>query len=394
MARIAVRRFAFIAAIAALTWIYPAYAGEIPLRFSGDNGLKSLNSMDVEGDAFVSIRELAGALGLKVEWNGAKKEVTLKKGDKFAKFTVNDRRASIDGEEITLNRPIALSRDSTFIAARDVPALGKLIGREIDFSPKSGLTVGGPISEVWRLPPSPLPKAKGIRTVILDPGHGGQNIGAIGSKWGTKEKEIALDVALKVKDLLRGRNGLRVVMTRERDEFVSLSERTKFANEQMGDEQALFISIHANSCPIPQARGFEVFIYNQYASDEDAARTAALENEAATEEERNLMVRDLILNDIRGWGRLVESVDFADAIITKLLKGGFSAFNRGVKQANFFVLKNTRMPSILLEMAFLSNEIEEKRLRDEEYRERIAKALAEAIVEYIETQNRRIESEG
>ncbi|MGQ9630881.1 MAG: N-acetylmuramoyl-L-alanine amidase [bacterium] len=227
-----------------------------------------------------------------------------------------------------------------------------------------------------------------IKTIIIDPGHGGRDPGAIGRYWGTREKDITLDIALRLRDLLAAHPDISVLMTREGDEFVSLSDRAEFANRVRGDSEALFVSIHANSASSRTAQGFETFIYNKYATDAQAEEMAELENAPMTEEEKLLEAKDSILDDIRQQIRLVESLELADAIQTAMADAQLDTYNKGVKQANFFVLKNTDMPSILFEIAFLSNRDEEKRMRDPEFRQSVAEALYRAIVKYKTEKNR------
>lgn len=227
-------------------------------------------------------------------------------------------------------------------------------------------------------PPPPIP-GTGIsgRLVVVDPGHGGRDTGAIGA-GGTEEKEVVLSIARRVRSLLEIR-GYEVVMTRDRDEYIPLPVRVMTANQAGGD---LFVSIHSNAAENLGARGPETFYYSS-ASDRFAAELARLENLAAAADD---------LSGPGEWsraasplpsGRIGESRRLAGEVQKRL--AGLSPENdRGVRTAEFFVLRHTQMPAILVEAGFLTNRIEEDLLADLEYQERIAEAIAAGIDIYFQ----------
>jgi N-acetylmuramoyl-L-alanine amidase len=217
-------------------------------------------------------------------------------------------------------------------------------------------------------------------TVVIDAGHGGDDEGARGVR-GLREKDLVLAVAQDLAARLR-RAGLRVVLTRDKDVFVPLEERTSVANDARGD---LFVSIHANAANHDGARGSETYFMSLEASDEHARGVAARENQAfagrpgGAPEEGDPLVS--ILGDLIANEHLTESSDFARGVQLRLaaLDAGPS---RGVKQAPFVVLAGVQMPAALIEVGFITHPAEERELRTARRREMIATAVTEAVLEH------------
>ena len=217
-------------------------------------------------------------------------------------------------------------------------------------------------------------------TVVIDAGHGGEDEGARGAN-GLLEKDLVLEVARGLAAQLR-KAGLRVVMTRERDVFVPLEQRTNVANDARAD---LFVSVHANAAHDGGARGSETYFMSLEASDEHARGVALRENESfgakapAAGAEADPLVA--ILGDLIANEHLTESSAFARAAQLRLarLDAGPS---RGVKQAPFVVLAGVQMPAALVEIGFLTHPAEERELRSARRRSAIAASLAEAVLEH------------
>jgi N-acetylmuramoyl-L-alanine amidase len=232
--------------------------------------------------------------------------------------------------------------------------------------------------------PIPLLESLKVRTIVLDPGHGGKDPGAIGPN-GLKEKDVTLDIAKRLKKLLVERLGVRVVLTREDDYFVPLAERTGLANNNKAD---LFISIHTNASPESKrgkGGGFEVY-FHSLALDEESRQVAARENLARLYEEGGSLQDpsgDLyfILWDLAQNEFMKESSELAE-IIQSELDRKLSIINRGVKQAPFYVLAGSTMPAVLVEVAFISNWREERMLRKAQFKEDITEALCNSVTIY------------
>ncbi|MCK4404105.1 MAG: N-acetylmuramoyl-L-alanine amidase [candidate division Zixibacteria bacterium] len=220
-----------------------------------------------------------------------------------------------------------------------------------------------------------------IDVIVIDPGHGGQDSGAVG-KAGLMEKEVTLDIAKRLRNLLKKEKGLRVILTRETDVLVPLEERTQIANRNGAD---LFISIHTNAFKKRSVRGCQTFFLASAKSDE-ARAVAALENssirfEHPEESSQNLDDLDFILMDLVQSEYLKES-SYLATIIQKQMKKKLSIPSRGVSQAGFVVLNKAYMPAVLVETAFISNKREEALLKKGTFRQKIAQALCQSIKEF------------
>lgn len=228
---------------------------------------------------------------------------------------------------------------------------------------------------------SSLVRALGLKInrVVIDPGHGGHDEGTMGPK-GLLEKDLVLDVSLRLGKLIEQRLGAEVVYTRTDDTFIPLEGRTELANDKKAD---LFLSIHANSSPAaPGVTGIETYYLN-FSDSKDALSVAAREN--ANAEQSVFDLRDII-QKITLHDKVEESREFAERIQASLYALSVRNFpgekNRGVRKAPFVVLIGASMPSVLAEIGFLSNPKEESLLRRPEYRQKVAEALYRGISRY------------
>jgi N-acetylmuramoyl-L-alanine amidase len=224
----------------------------------------------------------------------------------------------------------------------------------------------------------------GARRIVIDAGHGGHDPGSIGPA-GLQEKDLVLDVARRLEQLVRTELRAEVVMTRAGDVFVPLEERTAIANSKGAD---LFLSIHANSSRSPRSRGVETYFLN-FAADPHAEAVAARENaiSAATLKDLQNLVKAITLNS-----KIDESRDFAasvqEAMVASLKAQLPEVQDRGVRTAPFYVLIGANMPSVLAEISFVSNPEEERLLRTPEHRERIARGIFGGVRSYLDGLNR------
>jgi N-acetylmuramoyl-L-alanine amidase len=223
-------------------------------------------------------------------------------------------------------------------------------------------------------PPKPSEPEPAVRTVVIDPGHGGENPGARGPS-GTLEKDIALSIGRRLRAELVNARGLSVFLTREKDVDVDLDERTAIANNYKAD---LFVSIHVNASRARGAKGSEVYFLSYQASDDDSRRTAHLEGAAEPPPGASSPDLALILWDMAQAEHLEESSALASRIQEELAVVTGSE-GRGVKQAPFRVLVGASMPAVLVEVAFISNPDEEKLLASEAYQAKVAASLAKGI---------------
>jgi len=256
-------------------------------------------------------------------------------------------------------------------------------GSKTDEAPQA-LEPSDTVAKGGKIPPGSLARqlALGVKRVVIDPGHGGKDYGAPGYLRGVHEKKVVLQIAQKLAQKIREELNLETVLTRNSDRFLTLEERTAFANTQGAD---LFISIHTNANRDRRAYGIETYFLN-LATDEEAIRVAALENATST---KNISDLQKILYDLMQNAKINESSRLAtyvqNAVISHLKANRYERIkNKGVKQAPFYVLLGAQMPSILIEASFISNPRECKRLADPKYQERLVGGVVKGIRTYIQ----------
>lgn len=225
----------------------------------------------------------------------------------------------------------------------------------------------------------------GDSIIVLDPGHGGEDSGAIGP-GGVLEKDVTLSLAKELSALLRDRGDCKVFLTRSDDTFITLEDRTAFANEKGAD---IFISIHANSTPSKSVKGIETYFLSFDATDDDARRVAAFENRivktAAAVDGGEVpgldSMADLkdILLDLAKTEAHHSSSSLAELVHTALVEATGKE-SRGVKQAPFVVLTGAAMPAVLVEVGFISNPAEEMWLASKKEQTKIAESISRGVL--------------
>jgi N-acetylmuramoyl-L-alanine amidase len=220
-----------------------------------------------------------------------------------------------------------------------------------------------------------------LQRVVIDPGHGGHDQGTEGLH-GLLEKDLVLDVAQRLGKMVEDRLGAEVIYTRTDDTFIPLEGRTALANEKKAD---LFLSIHANSSPVPRITGVETY-YLSLTNSKDANDVAMRENDTAQKSifELRDLLQKIAIND-----KAEESKEFAERLQAALFAFSARNFpaerNRGVKKAPFVVLIGANMPSVLAEIGFVSNSREEALLKKSDYRQKLAEALFRGVSRYADS---------
>ena len=225
----------------------------------------------------------------------------------------------------------------------------------------------------------------GVRRIVIDPGHGGKDYGAPGYLKGVHEKQIVLQIAKRLAVKLKNELHCEVLLTRSSDQYLTLEERTAFANTKNAD---LFISIHTNASRNQRAFGISTYFLN-LADDDEAKRVAAMENATST---NNISDLEKILFSLMHYSKINESSRLAttvqDTLTTHLDRKGYSQIkSKGVKQAPFYVLLGAQMPSILVETSFISNPRECKRLVNPKYQDRLCEGIVLGVKKYIQDTN-------
>jgi N-acetylmuramoyl-L-alanine amidase len=238
-------------------------------------------------------------------------------------------------------------------------------------------------------PPAPAPlrpsrtAPSGVNTIVIDPGHGGREVGAKGP-GGALEKDLTLQISRRLRDSLAAK-GFRVILTRNEDVLLEHDQRTAIANQYHAD---LFLSVHLNAVPFGTAEGPETYFLSLEATDDRARLSAERENTTGGVPRPTGSDIDLILWDLAQQRYLKESSRFAELVQDEMAQAS-GVERRGVKQAPFRVLLGAMMPAVLVEIGFISNPREESRLQSADYQQQVATALAEAVLRYkSETETR------
>ena len=219
-----------------------------------------------------------------------------------------------------------------------------------------------------------------LRKIVVDAGHGGEDPGAIGQK-GTKEKDINLIIAQRLKKILK-KNGYEVFLTRTDDTLIPLADRTRFANKVMAD---LFVSIHCNASISDNTRGFEIYFLSDKATDSAAEAVANMENSVIALEKPSISgKRDIekLLLSMAVTEFMNESATLCGTINRQVCDNFVNLDSRGVKQANFYVLRGATMPAVLVEVGFISNPKDEKLLNRKKFQKKITENIFNGIKEY------------
>lgn len=321
----------------------------------------------LDGYQYVPLTKLCDVYGITCTWDTFTKTASLKAGSSNIILRGGSESILVNGIERRLERPVLVSNGAAFVP--------------ISFVRTTIASLGIPqYTPAERVPVLEAPKKFAIRTVALDTGHGGKDAGAIGRGKGTKEKDVALILAKKVKSLLEDA-GIRVVMIRRDDTFIPLPKRTEIANASGAD---LFVSIHMNASTSKATRGFECY-YLSTATDDNARALEAFEDsslklndEADAKHSQGL---DKTLWDMTLTENRKESAELSQIICQSVAESQLLR-NNGVKTARFYVLKHSHIPAILLENGYISNRVEEMKLKDPEFLEKLAEAVVRGILRY------------
>lgn len=314
----------------------------------------------IDGKEYISLNEICEVFEVSFEYQLYPQKIVLKSEKEIITLLPFSPRLIVGNRIYTLESPPKFKEGAIFIP---ISFIGRIFGENIleNLKKKKDLKV---------------------KTIVIDAGHGGKDPGAIGPN-GLMEKEINLDVAYKVFRLINLNLPCRVLMSRKEDVFIPLYERAKFANSKGAD---LFVSIHCNAAFSPKTRGCETYFLSP-ASDPEARTVEVLENSVINLEFKELKIPkdkylEAILEDM-AYYEFVRESSIVAGYVQNNLADKLTLENRGVKQAMFYVLRGVAGPSILIEIAFISNPEEESRLATESFRKLAAEAIFTGIREYL-----------
>jgi len=298
----------------------------------------SARQIQVEGRAYRDLQSVASSFGMKGYWLKGTKIFRLKSQWTTIDFGSGRKIVQLNGMPVYLGFPTVESKGKLFVAEADIRHALQPI-----------------------LTPQVFPQRPGLKRIVLDPGHGGKDSGAINRRYGLQEKQLALEVANRLKELLE-QVGYEVVMTRKKDTYIPLAERSRAANRANAD---LFISIHFNAAASTSASGLETFVLTpQYQASSKYPKPSARDQTRYAG------------NDQDTWNVL------AAYHVQCALVGGMGGSDRGLKRARFLVLKNLECPGMLVELGFISHAQTAQKLMSSVDRQRIAQALFNGIVAY------------
>lgn len=333
-------------------------AAVLGLMLHGCAGRPTLQPPVVIG---INLNEICSQYHVVWSWDGVTQVVLLEfKGNK-AKALVGSDVVMVDKQRVTLSVPLKRVNSSIYVPD--------------DFEKKVLVPLGAVTPEGGgRVDWSRM----GVRTVVIDPGHGGKDPGTQGQS-GLKEKTVVLDIGRQIRDYLNDA-GLKVIMTRNSDEFITLPQRTEIATKSDAD---LFVSIHANSNPSKKTEGIEVY-FCKTRDKSDLEEDQRQKNEKMFAKRLNSTyspVVEQVLSDMM----YVYKVGASETLARKIVNHSSNesgGLNRGSRVCRFFVVRNTLIPAVLVEVGYLTNRHEEKKLSTPAYRQKIARAIANSILKY------------
>ena len=298
----------------------------------------------INGTEYVSLKEVAGKLGMKRSWTDLRERMLLQSKWTRMEFEIHQRDIKINKVRVFLGFPVAYHRSDLYISRLDLKDTIYPI-----LTPQIGL---------------PVPN---LRRIAIDAGHGGKDPGTQNAKLGLTEKHLVLDISRRLGAILEAK-GYEVVYTRERDRYIELKERAQNANRREAD---LFLSIHLNGVDSPSVGGAETYAFTP--RNQPSTRNKAVGSSAR---------RYYVGNKNNNWNTLI-AFYVQDAMIRQL-----GTVDRGVKRARWTVLRDLNCPGVMIEAGFITNPREGRRIKTAAYRQRIAETVADGVLRYRRTLDR------
>ncbi|NYZ77386.1 N-acetylmuramoyl-L-alanine amidase [Candidatus Micrarchaeota archaeon] len=324
-----------------------------------------------DGANYLPLTRLCDVYGVKYSLDPYTNVAKIEKGGTIV-MRAGSERILVDGVERKLDRPVMMSGGTIFVPASFVR---NNLGSIVQITARPSVPV---ITEEY--PRVSAPGAHTIRTVILDPGHGGRDPGAIGKTLCLREKDLVIKISKRVKNILE-EHGMRVIMTRADDTFIPLAGRVSMTNKSDAD---IFVSIHINAAKSRSMAGFECY-YLSEATDDNALALEAAENESVDADTGTVAEHskglDKTLWDMTLTENRRESVELASRICSAV-GSSRTMTSRGIRSARFYVLKGSRIPAVLVEAGYISNRYEESKFNSPGYADKVADAVAQGILSY------------
>jgi len=342
----------------------------ITIEYSSHLSPEIINTVDIDGIDYFNVFQLNKAFKAFIKEDVIDHRLRVNLYNSQLIFLMESSFLSSNGDIYNFRYPLVQKEEKLMLPAIFITEVLPVLFPEKITAGKNKLLADDPVDNT-------------IHKIVLDPGHGGKDPGAVGYTKKNYEKTIALDIALKLKERLEKDLDVEVILTRDKDEFVSLQERTEIANSNGAD---LFVSIHINAHNSSKAHGIEVY-YLSTAKTDEARAVEALENSVVYDyeggEEAVKKYDDLafILADMAQNEHLEESYQ-QSVKLQNYLVDETGAYDRGVKQANFYVLRGAFMPAVLLELGYITNKEEEKKLVKSNYQNTLIDAIFKGIRDF------------
>jgi len=315
----------------------------------------------------VLLKDLCQKYDIELEWDNVTQIILLRGENLEARTMVGSNIVIIGERQEQLSGPIRIENSSILVPI-DFQKL--LVGTKK--TPQTKVSYHASFSKK-------IPSLRTVRTVVVDAGHGGKDPGAI-SRSGLQEKEVVLDIAKRVATLLK-QKGFRVILTRDNDTFIPLDQRTEMASTAEAD---VFVSIHANANPSRSVNGMEIYMLNKLGfseKNEDQRKMNYQKYYRSLQMKRGDEAIEEIISDLLDANKQPDSMQLAERISYQLHKE-IKTKDLGLKKARFFVLRNTLIPAVLVEVGFLSNPKEEDLLKTKKFRQKAAEGIAQGIIDY------------
>jgi len=362
---------------------------------SGSSYSRSVPVTVIDGRGYISLHELTRLAGIEKSYDPVHRKGRLYYNNHYMVFKEGYSVVIIDNSLYTSAYEVRRHVGGIYLPADMAVTLASEFFSDMDVSLE-----GGKMSLSKKSAPEPDKKEKAFQAVngrigfiIIDPGHGGKDPGAVG-KGGVREKDINLQISLKVYRILKKKlPGIKIKMTRDTDKFIELAGRADIANRELRkDHNGVFVSIHVNASISPKISGFETYFLSQNPTNEDARKTAALENNVIILENDNRYDDAEYMEALMITTQIQKESSLLANTVQKYLDRSISEFkSRGVHQADFFVLRGALMPAVLVETGFITNSKEASSLRRKQYQQKIASGISNGIINFIEQYNKMID---
>lgn len=363
---------------------------------TGASADKSVSIIEINGKSYILLDEMITAFSIEHSFDPVFQKGRLYYKSHYMVYKTGYSCSIIDNSIAGSEHPIIRWNGGVYLPVDlAVTLLESFYNKEVQHIKKRLIIAKDEHEEIKKPEKKNIPsKREKIGFIILDAGHGGKDPGAVG-KGGVKEKTITLQLSKKVEAILKKRlENTKIKATRSSDRFIELAERAEIANRELKkDTNGIFISIHVNASISSRISGFETYFLSQNPTNEEARKTAALENNV------------VILENLGSGKKKYEDVDYIEALmmttqiqkesslladsVQKKIDMNIKEFkSRGVHKADFFVLRGALMPAVLVEVGFITHQKEIKLLKTDEYQDKLAEGIVDGVVDFINQYNK------